>query len=133
MRLDEELACVGFYGFGGGVETGRRSNRGHQPRPGEPIYCNRCPQKNECWQKHRARVREMFPAAAAEFDRILAECGKNGQLAVERFYQMHKSAPDDLTVFAGNMEDGISVGAGALVRDRGPSTLPYPFTSRGHE
>ena len=128
MRIEAHFNCFGYWGCGGGWEI-RNSRR--EP-DGRVIYCNRCPLRLDCWQRHRQRVRECFPDASAAFDAILdgsGEGGESGQVAVQRFSELHQSVPPDIVVFKGNIEDGSRVALGIGPKDRGPYTITFPFSA----
>jgi hypothetical protein len=125
--LHEQLGCYGYFGFGSGVQLVAL------PRADDTdgvLYCNHCPQGPACWQRHRARVRLLLPAATELADRIAKTCkGKDYVLA----YAKAVGTPPDkisepyLVVMMGNMEDGTHVAHDAPPKDRRPGTLAWPL------
>lgn len=123
-RIEDEMHCLGFYGFGGGVAIARG-----QTGPQGEIYCGAgCTLQQACWEAHRARVKELAPAMVAEFERLVAKHKGRGDLAAKEFYELHRTAEAYAMVMMGNIEDGAAVGHGARPKERGPYTLPFPFT-----
>ncbi len=123
MRIEAHLNYFGYFGFGGGWEI---VNSGRDP-DGELIYCNRCPLKDDCWERHQQRVREFFPDASAAFDHMIDECDGDGQLAVKMYSERYGSVPPDLVVNVGNIEDGSRVALGVGPVDRGAYSITFPF------
>lgn len=134
LPIHEEFGCVGYYGFGSGVELSRLASK--QRVHGEDLYCGRCPLKGDCWLKHRDRVRKFVPDLMAMIDEIIA----TGTLGPEliREYQRrldaelpgqapHTDPTPDLTVMAGNLQDGARVASGLAPEERGHLTLRLPF------
>ena len=122
MRIEAQLNCYGYFGFGGGWDMVTNT----PPRDGA-LYCNRCPLKEGCWDMHRERARQLFPDASAAFDAILAESDGDGQGAVRRYSETYESVPPDLVVNGGNIQDGSLVASGLPPKDRGPYSLTFPF------
>lgn len=121
--VEKEQSCHGFYGFGGGVLQARGVKA-----PDGASYCSAaCPIKGECWDAHRKRVDKIMPAVAAEFKKLVDRFKGNGRRAVAEWARRYKTADPYSVVLAGNMEDGLAVGAGMTPKDRGDFTLPWPF------
>lgn len=118
--IEQELKCLGYYGFGGGYELGQGKSA-----PGAKIYCNACPLSTACWDSHRKRVAGSFPDATAEFDKLASAVP--GPAAVQRWMAV-TGGPDPYTmVFCGNIEDGVRVGGGGAPLDREHMTLSWPL------
>lgn len=124
-RPEEVLECLGYFGFGGGWVGGRMALKGQQPT-GES-YCVYCPLNNDCWQRHENRVRSMFPNVAKALDGLAGETGLHGQKLHLEFERRFATRSPVMAVMAGNIEDGLAVGAGGFPADRERFTLPYPF------
>ena len=123
MRIEAHLNCFGYFGFGGGWEI---VSSGREP-DGKLIYCNLCPLKEDCWERHRQRVREFFPDACGEFERMLDECDGDANQAMRMYSSAYSTVPPDIVVQVGNLEDGSRVDSGAGPADRGPYSITFPF------
>lgn len=123
MKIEAHLNCHGYFGFGGGWDMIH-----HDRSPdGSMIYCSaECQISTTCWDLHRQRCAYLFPEAFGAFEEILARID-DGPSAVEEYFVLYDSAPAEMLVNAGNVEDGGRVAAGQGVMDRGRATLPYPF------
>jgi len=131
MSVHEDAACFGYFGFGAGYELGTHRLTPAQAsriRPDGATYCHAaCPHSAACWEVHRRRVRGLFPDAMADFDRLVVVYGQ-GPAVVEAWWHLYGCAPPDLSVMAGNLEDGLSVGVGGHPRQRGAGSLTWPLT-----
>lgn len=117
------LNCLGFFGFGGGY---RMAELGPE-RAGASI-CNSCPVNQECWEKHKARVAEMFPTITAAFERVAAMHAGDVKAMMQTWQQVSGGATDPyVNVMGGNMEDGMAVRLIGAPKDRGSYSLPWPF------
>lgn len=106
MSYEDDLACTGFYAFGGGY-AGGDDPEAH----GESLYCNECPLREECWTKHRRRVARLMPWLVATFNRY-REMATSDREAVARF-RADFDIPDPFNaVMIGNFEDGLARGQG---------------------
>jgi hypothetical protein len=81
MTINQEFNCLGYFGFGNGVSAVRQKR----------TYCHACPMAKACWEKHRARCRQMFPDACAHIDELLSK--PDGQKKVGKFIRKHKTEP----------------------------------------
>ncbi len=130
MTIEKELNCMGYYGFGNGIEISRMKRDDITPEPGSPAYCGRCPLGQKCWEKHRERVRVMLPDLSAAFDEVAARHKGNPKGMMEEWTFIVKSdkQPDPYTtVMGGNMQDGCYVVATGRPKDREEGTIPFPF------
>ena len=125
---EQILECIGYYGFGGGWVGGQQELRG-QRATGES-YCTRCPLSTECWSRHEARVRKMFPGAYKALDSLAGMTGLHGMVLHHEFERRWKQTSPSMAVMRGNIEDGLAVGAGGFPADRDKFSLPYPFKQR---
>ncbi len=115
MNIEDEIGCIGYFGFGGGVNIARERVAGSQ---GGIIYCSfHCKQAGPCWDKHKQRVARLFPELAAEVDRM------------HRIRMPTEGADPYIMVATGNIEDGIEVGEGRQPINRERATIRYPFDS----
>lgn len=127
VRLEDRLGCVGYFGFGSGYALAKF---GQAPDTAE-LYCSRaCRRGATCWDRHRDRVRTLYPDLAALADDI-AKTHK-GQAYIEEWLKRTAQRTDRLvepftTVMMGNMEDGGCVAIGGRPKDRGDSTLAWPL------
>ncbi len=132
MKIHEEFACVGYFGFGSGVHLHR-----DQPGPNVDLYCNVCPVSAQCWPKHRERVRRIVPDLMKLLDDLAATGLMGGALIRAYAAKVAKNtghdpstiAPPEVHVMTGNIEDGASVAAGQPPKNRGEFSLRYPFES----
>jgi len=129
--VQEELRCLGYFGFGGGYEitslrlSPKEASRG--VRGDGSLYCNAaCPDADACWKIHRKRCADLFPDIDVEYRRM-QEAGLKGPDLVSAFQSKFDCAPPDVLVMGGNIEDGMCLGAGGALKDRGPGTLSYPL------
>lgn len=115
MNIEDEIACIGYFGFGGGVLMSRDKAAG---KHSGVIYCSfNCKTAGPCWDKHKQRVSRLFPDVSAETDRM-------------QLLGVPSAGPNPYTmVVSGNIEDGIEVGEGRKPIDRGRATISYPFDS----
>jgi len=129
VTLEDRLGCFGYYGFGGGyamVKWGVADDtRG-------AIYCGQgCRRSSKCWDRHRDRVRMMFPDLTQLADEI-AETHRGAAYMTEWLKQSGQS-PESLvepfsSVVMGNMEDGAAVASGGRPKDRGEWSLAWPLS-----
>lgn len=134
-RPEERLGCEGYYGFGGGYVSVKMREWLPSSGPGkQQIYCNTCPLRNECWQKHLDRVRKIFPALTEYFDKFMDEARENDddRHPMMQWQEHLKEQGEEMVepytqIMMGNMEDGMAVAMGGEPKDRGDHTLPYPF------
>jgi len=117
-RLHEKLNCRGYFGFGGGWAA--------SVNKGAPSYCNDCQLARLCWDIHRDRVRVMVPTLTATLDQIAEETG--GGEAYLQALKDRDLMDAYLAVSLGNMEDGATLYAGGLPKDRGSASLTWPLT-----
>lgn len=115
--IEEVLYCKGYYGFGGGYLMAVS----HQ----KELYCNRCPEAQPCWDKHRLRTKRLFPTVTEAFDRLVAMVGT--EKAIPAWYNETQTADPYIAVMGGNIEDGGAVALTGKVKPRGEGTLVYPF------
>ena len=120
LKIEEQLNCFGYFGFGSGWSLVK-----YGPTPAGAAYCDGCVLKKACWEAHKRRVKEFFPDAVAEFDRM-AETMK-GRILVRAWHERYGCLDPYLAVFCGNVRDGNAIGAGGSVADRGRMTLIFPF------
>lgn len=129
-RLEDRLNCLGYYGVGTGWTLGRNKN---QSQTG---YCDTCRFRAECWDKHRDRVRLLFPDLSREFEAFVEEykkAGKPGGVKMLVAWQEYIQQPPDriqepfTAVMMGNIEDGLFIYETGKPKERQGSTLPYPF------
>lgn len=121
-----EYSCKGYYGFGTGIQVSRM--RSLVVRVDEKGYCEVCPVKQECESINKIRTQHLMPALTEEFERVQAETAGD-ELATElTFTSMYNVTDPYVLVMAGNVEDGMRVGNGMKVKNRGEMTLEYPFT-----
>lgn len=116
MEFQDKEQCIGYFGFGNGYHlTGVKGTEG---------YCNTCPLAVQCWESHRARVRQLFP----DLCKVIDEKAKELQGPALVKWIMHKYGSDPyLSVMVGNLEDAQLIKLGRTVKDRGECTLAYPF------
>ena len=118
-KLHEELNCEGYWGFATGYEL---------PTTPKPTgYCNDCPVAKACWEKHKARVREMVPDLVAEFEEMAKAFPGRGEELVQKWFDKYGQPDPYVTVGTGNIEDGACCGSGVAVKDRERGTLPEEF------
>lgn len=121
--IAERLQCVGAFGYGGGWAVGR----GLVAHSSGQIVCStRCPIKAECWEKHRRRVRSLFPAIVEAFEQTLAEHGGDGKAALVAWVESGRQQPE-ISMTLGNLDDGIRAGRGLPHFDRGAYSLVLPI------
>lgn len=123
-RWDHELKCKGYFGFGGGYALAK----GDKYEDGA-LYCNVCPVSQTCWESHQDRARKLFPEMMKKLDE-LAEQGLEGNELMEVWHEFTETAPPDIMLNGGNIEDGMRVGHGQPPKDRGPYTLTWPLEKR---
>lgn len=137
--LHERLGCLGYFGFGSGYgeAAGWLGPEEVDPATGavrRGLYCNVCPLAVDCWRRHQARVRRLFPDLAEAFDRFLAKYADPREAAARFALAMHaegiESPVEPYTlVMRGNLLDGRAVAETGrpTVRGGGKLTLPWPF------
>jgi len=129
--VEEEFGCEGWFGFGNGVAL----HRGAISSRGEVLGCHICPKAQTCWQKHRERLRQIVPGLMEIEDELEAK-GITGAAflpayaaRIEELGGGKNAVPPEVSAMGGNMEDGVSVAAGGMPKDRGDWTMRYPFRS----
>lgn len=127
--LEDQLGCFGYFGFASGVSL---ALFGTPDGPRGELYCNRCPKGQTCWQRHRDRVRTIFPELTALADEIAAKY-EGVHYILELCRQTGQNPNNPLAepytcVLMGNMEDGAQIAHDQAPRDRGPGTLVWPLT-----
>ena len=127
-KIHERLGCFGYFGFGGGWEHARRVKR-LRGAAGSSHYCNVCPVRAGCWQRHRQRCAALFPAAMELWNEILERNGDRSGPSFAEWRELTKgdTATPDLAVNGGNIEDGHRVAYGKAPLDRDRGTLLWPL------
>lgn len=126
VRWDHKLKCKGYFGFGGGYAK----VKGYTYEDGSGIYCNVCPIARECWDSHKDRTRKLFPKTMGAMDELIAK-GLNGSALMKAWMELSDgNPPPDISLNAGNIEDGSMVAATGKPKDRGPYTLTWPLEPR---
>jgi hypothetical protein len=122
MKIETLYNCLGYFGFGSGVDLSQRSPSEHQQ--GTAGYCNTCQFAQACWQLHRERCQKHLPDICAHID----ELGKqpDGQKKIMEFVKKHKTEPYS-AIMMGNLEDGAHIACKLPPKDRGELTLKFPF------
>ncbi len=123
VPVHEQLSCEGYFGFGGGWA------RAHgRVLPNGELICSECPLGQVCWDKHKARVRALFPESTRRFEELVRQCGGDGRRALELYMASSHGVPEPfISVMFGHIEDGSAVAIGGTPKDRGEFTLPWPF------
>lgn len=117
VNVHEQQGCLGYFGFGGGHVM---ASEGHRTS-----VCDECPLKEPCWDLHKKRTEELFPAAVAAFEEMAKRL--RGPALMKAWFAKAGNADPYTVVMGGNLEDGMSVVNAGRVMGRGPYTLPYPF------
>jgi hypothetical protein len=135
MKIHEEFGCSGYYGFGNGIDMGRKL-KAEANIVGDEGYCGKCPIKDSCWIKHRERARRVFPDLMQLVDEIVAT-GLLGPAVIREYnrkldelepsHAPHHFPTPDISIMMGNHEDAMMIVAGGRPKDRGASTIKYPF------
>ena len=126
-RIEQEFNCIGYFGLGSGIHAYRTPPK-LLPGRNEQIamYCNGCAVAQECWDRHRDRVRDLYPEVTAELDRLYDKHNDTAK-AIEEFQHLHGDVVEPyLSVMAGNVEDGSAIAAGQSPKDRGKATIIWP-------
>lgn len=122
-KLEKQLNCVGFMGFGSGYGMAK----GWSGKNGA-VYCNICPARRECWEKHKERCTEAVPALVEEFEKMAKSL--NGPHLVKAWNDKYGGLDPYLTFMHGNLEDGVRVAQGFQPKDREEFTLSWPLQER---
>lgn len=127
MDLPKLLNCFGYAGFGSGYALALYGPADDT----DLLACHRCAINDKCWDRHRDRVREMFPDLTAEVDAIAAS-GLKGDAYMKAVQALNEEMSDILVepyiaVMAGNLKDGAQVATNSPLTDRGSSTLTWPL------
>lgn len=97
-KVEDELNCLGFFGFGGGYLFAKP--------PGRPdSYCNTCVRHQECWDKHRERVAREAPEAVKYFLEMVDTWG--GPQAAKKWFETFGQADPYILVMYNNIQDGV--------------------------
>lgn len=121
MKIETLYNCLGYFGFGTGVDlTQRRQNNFN----GAPGYCNGCQFAQTCWQLHRERCQKIFPDLCAYIDDLAKQ--PDGQQKIIEFIKQNKTEPY-AGIMMGNVEDGAQIACKLPPKDRGEFTLKFPF------
>jgi hypothetical protein len=128
VPVEQQLHCFGYFGFGGGYAMHKWGTTADDDNA---VYCNqKCPLSQDCWTRHRDRVRELYPDLVALSDRIATRY--QGQAYMEewvRVTRQHGTAFVEpyLNVLMGNMEDGVLRAQDQPAKYRGAGTLSWPL------
>jgi hypothetical protein len=119
MGLENELGCLGHFGFGTGYGTVK----------GYAGYCNSCPRATVCWEEHKKICKQLFPALVEVFEEMAEKI--QGPELVKRFQQLYDAVDPYTTRMVGNVEDGMLVASTGKPKYRDQATLPWPFKKEG--
>jgi hypothetical protein len=125
--LEEQVGCFGYHGFGSGYAM---EKWGVAPDVNGELYCGRSSQRSACWDRHRARVRQLFPDLADLADEIAAT--HLGADYMKEWLRRTEQGSRNLvepytTVMMGNLEDGAGVASGGRPKYRAQGTLAWPL------
>ncbi len=82
MKLEDELGCFSYFGFGSGWDMDPDKGR-------DPTYCqDKCSKSQECWNAHRQRITGIMPQLCKFFDRAARRFG--GKHAVKLMVDKYK-------------------------------------------
>lgn len=134
-KIWDVAKCFGYFGFGGGYYRVVYDAIRHQVQTRATLaektelFCSvTCPLNKDCWDRHRDRVRGMYPAATARADSFSYLRGEEYTQAI----QVHMRGREPyLTVMTGNIEDGALVADGHPPKSRGQDTLTWPLVPLG--
>lgn len=134
QRLEDELGCEGYYGFGAGYLWAKKGGPTKLHGEDREDYCSSlCARKELCWFRHRGRVMWLLPTLTATFLNICHQVRADDPNAsydeiVKRWIAEAGNMADPFTtVLTGNLEDGGSVANAGRVKPRGPFTIRWPF------
>jgi len=136
MKLEDQLGCFGYFGFGAGFDWakgGLTAVPGDGPAPAN--YClHTCRRAAKCWLAHRRRVQLFVPEAARQSDQVART--RPGPRFLEVLARAQGRALTEAiepysAVMTANAVDGMAVATDQPLRYRGPMTLPWdPKTKR---
>lgn len=124
--LEDQLGCFGYYGFGSGFALSAYG----PPNDTNLLYCNRCSQKETCWERHKQRCRELFPDLCKLVDRLaeryqgqelLDKFCEETQQDINGFYEPY------MIVFGSNTKDGANLACDLPFEDRKEASLIWPL------
>lgn len=129
-KLEDQLRCEGYYGFGTGWEMATRGAAnadagGEDVVVGGPGYCNGCSLAQTCWVKHKERVAKLLPGLTESFEDMAKQYP--GKELMNRWFKAYHIADPYSVVMAGNVQDGSWTAIDGKPRDRGAFSLPWPF------
>lgn len=127
VPVEEFCKCFGYYGFGTGWVMGELAVLGKRKKDGTEGYCSAdCPVAQECWDRHKKRVREMFTALCEQCEEIYKTYP--GPEGFERVMELCEGKEPFLTVMMGNIGDGTAAAGGLAMFDRGEEhSLTWPL------
>lgn len=125
--IEEEFGCKGYFGLGSGIEMARDVPAPSFPGDEVPMYCNRCPVSQECWDGHKARVEGIFPDLCDELKRLVELYG-DGARGAKMFSEKFGHVDPYISLLGSNVEDGQLIALGKPPQDRGKGTLVWPPT-----
>lgn len=111
--LERVLGCLGYYGFGSGYALAKFGPADDTRQ----LYCGRCSAREECWTRHKARMRVCLPGLIVVSDQVYAE-GFRGR---EYFEEFAKRTRQDLKSFCEPFTTGMqaNIYAGGEVAQKG--------------
>ena len=131
-RLEQELGCFGYYGFGAGFDWAK-GGLTDAPVDDTSSYCHRrCPSSTSCYLAHRKRVRRFVPDLARLADgvarhmpgpRYLEVLARAEGRPIARVIEPYRD------VMNANAVDGMSVALGRSPAHRGPLSLTWPLVA----
>ena len=122
--LHEELKCFGYYGFASGYSLSKYGPAGDFNK----LYCDKCPLKNDCWERHKERARKFFPASTEIIDRLASKGLGSKELWEEYVKETEQTWEEGVfepyqTIMGGNVIDGGNLASEVPFLDRGRVSL----------
>jgi hypothetical protein len=127
MRIEDELKCIGYHGFGAGYVYAKANATENQSHSGQDSYCaKQCKLATECFQRHYQRINFIAPQAAVAFDKLR---GIYGEEHARKLWQKRNPNVfyDPYTFYMmANLESGFHYALHGETKPQGRFTVKLP-------
>jgi hypothetical protein len=127
MRIEDELHCIGYHGFGAGYIYAKANATEEQSHDGSKSYCAKeCKVAAECFQRHWKRTNLLAPQATLAFDKL---CIAYGEQHARKMWRTRNPTVfyDPYTFYMmANLESGFHYAQHGETKPQGRFTIKLP-------